>query len=533
MSNPSLGFEQALALYRGRRPEEAEWVCREVLNRQPHQVQVLHLLGLILADRGKTTEAFDCLEQALKLDRQNPALLGAYALMLFRNLRLEEAENAARAALALQPELADVLDILGSIHWRRGDVLAARDCFERALRQSPEHPGAWGNLALLAEQSNRVEEAERMAEEGLARRPQDVTLRLVRGRCLRRRGEFTEARKLFDGLRDAGTPALRRDVEYELATCADALGEAESGFVHAEHANRLARQLAPQALKDARYFMAQIHGLRARFSSEWVAAWRPFPGEDGITTPAFLVGFPRSGTTLMDSMLGAYPDIKVLEEHATERAMVGILNGLPGQYPDALRDLTVEQRAAVTQAYFRAAGPEAEQRKQLLDKSPFMTVHLGLVQRIFAGARIVFMARHPCDVVWSCFMTNMELNSGSAHFTRLNSTVDLYCSVMTLWQRYCEVLPLNCHRVRYEDLLEMPETVLRAVLTFLDLPWSDQVLHHAEHVAARGKINSASYAQVSRPLYQTSRDRWRCYQKYLEPYLPRLQPWCEFFGYSV
>ncbi|MGH8403176.1 MAG: tetratricopeptide repeat protein, partial [Gammaproteobacteria bacterium] len=179
------GFEQALALFRDRRYPEAEAMCMELLRREPGQAHLLHLLGLILADRGETAQALGCLEQALKLDPQNPKLLGAQALMLFRAWRLEEAERAARAALDLDPQLTDVVDILGSILWRRGNVMAARECFERALQQSPGHAGAWGNLALLNEQSNRVAEAERMAEQGLALRPQDVMLRLVRGRCLR------------------------------------------------------------------------------------------------------------------------------------------------------------------------------------------------------------------------------------------------------------------------------------------------------------------------------------------------------------
>jgi len=198
-------------LFRNRRYPEAQALCLELLKRQPEQAPVLHLLSLILADCGDMAGALGCIEQALTLDAQNPRLLGSYALMLFRAWRLEEAERAARAALDLQPQLADVVDILGSILWRRGNVDAARECFERALQQAPGHAGAWGNLTLLNEQSNRVAEAERMAEEGLKRRPQDVMLRLVRGRCLRRRGEFARARAQLEPLAQGGTPALRRE----------------------------------------------------------------------------------------------------------------------------------------------------------------------------------------------------------------------------------------------------------------------------------------------------------------------------------
>lgn len=530
-SGPELS--RALDLYRRGHYPQAEAECRALLLHQPAQTQALHLLGLILADRGVPAQALACIEQALHREPQNAALLGTRALLLLRTARLEEAEQAARAALALRPELADVLDILGSIRWQRGDLDAARDCFTRALRQTPGHPGAWDNLALLNERSNRVADAERMADEGLTLRPQDVTLRLTRGRCLRRRGAWAEARAQFAGLTGAGTTILQRDVEYELAGCADAEGDFDAAFAHAEHANHLARQLAPAMLKDARDFMVQIHGLQARFTAQWVAGWTALPAAGDAPRPAFLLGFPRSGTTLLDSMLGAHPDVSLLEESATEQVMVAALDRMPGGYPETLGTLSPEQNAVVLQAYRQAAAMDSDSRHRVLDKSPFMTVHLGLLARVFPHAPILFVARHPCDVVISCFLTGLELNSGTVHFTRLGSTVDLYCSIMDLRQHYLDALPLHLHQVRYEDLLDRPEATLRAALAFLGLPWSDAVLKHADFAARRTDLKSASYAQVTRPLYQHSRERWRHYAKYLEPYLPRLRPYCDLFGYSL
>ncbi|MGH8293565.1 MAG: sulfotransferase family protein, partial [Gammaproteobacteria bacterium] len=323
------------------------------------------------------------------------------------------------------------------------------------------------------------------------------------------------------------------DAGYEIALCADALGTADLAWSHAERANRLAEQAAPHAFKDGQDFLLQIQGLYARFTPEWVAAWPALPAAAATPVPAFLAGFPRSGTTLLDSMLDGHPDIVVLEERATEQAMIATLNQLPGGYPEALGPLTSGQHAQVTESYFRAAALAEGDRRRVVDKSPFLTVHLGMVQRIFPGAAVIFMLRHPCDVVLSCFMTSLELNSGTVHFTRINTSVELYCKVMSLWQRYCEVLPLNMLQVRYEDLLDHPEAKLRQVLDFLGVPWSAEVLRHTEHVPGRGNIKSASYAQVSRPVYQSSRDRWQRYRKYLEPHLEQLRPWCERFGYAL
>ncbi|MGB9430579.1 MAG: sulfotransferase [Gammaproteobacteria bacterium] len=527
-----MDFQQAVELFSAGRLPEAAAVCRGLLDVQPQHVQALHMLSLILANEGQTAEALEGIERVIQLEPQSLALRAAKASMLLYAERLDEAEAVVQAGLAAQPQAPDLLDLLGVIRLGRGDPRSAEECFRSALKLSPGHAGARGNLALLYEQSNRMEEVLCLTQEGLAARPGDVTLRLVLGRCQRRQGDYAAARNTLTALQQAGTPKLRRDVEYELALCADALEETEAAFEHSRHANALARELKPQSVIEGQGFGDLVQNLYARFTPEWVAAWQDLPA-DSSAQPMFLVGFPRSGTTLLDSMLGAHPDVMVLEERPTVQAMLDGLVHLPGGYPEALKDLTEAERAALARDYSRVATAHARDRKCALDKSPFLSVHAGLIQRVFPGAPILFMVRHPCDVVWSCFMTNMELNPGTVHFTELPSTVNLYCGIMALWLRYRDLLPLNYRLVRYEDLLDAPGEVLRDILAFLGLPWSENVLRHTEHVAVRGRISSASYAQVSRPLYHSARDRWRRYVKYLEPYFPQLRPYCELFGYAL
>ncbi|MGH8283038.1 MAG: tetratricopeptide repeat-containing sulfotransferase family protein [Gammaproteobacteria bacterium] len=531
-THAAVSFQQALELFAADRFPEAAAVCRRILVSEPRYSRALHMLARIFADEGKLTEGLACIERALRLEPQSVEMHVASASMLLYAGRLAEAESAVQAGLAVQPQAPALLDIQGAIFLQRGDSRAAETCFRHVLQLVPGHPGARGNLALLYERNNRLEEALRLAQSGLTDRPEDVTLRLVLGRCQRRQGEYEAARATLAGLQQAGTPMLRRDVEYELALCADALEDTAGAFEHSQRANNLARELLPQMLADGQRFMTTIQVLRTGFTPEWVANWRELPTDDSIL-PIFLVGFPRSGTTLLDSMLGSHPDLMVLEERPTVHAMVNRLARSTSGYPEALRELRDSERAALRRDYLEAAGEKAPGTRRLLDKSPFMTVHLGLIQRVFPNASIVFMTRHPCDVVLSCFMTNFELNSGTTHFTGLAETVALYCEVMALWRQYVNVLPLNYRQLRYEDLLAQPEPELRSLTTFLGLTWSVALLEHTVYAAARGRINSASYAQVTQPLYHGAHDRWRRYARYLEPYFPQLRPWCEYFGYGL
>lgn len=560
-------FADAVRLFSAGELEQAAEQCRRILAAVPGHAPALHMLGLVLAVRGQLAQGLDCVEQALRIESGQPTIhaargrilfflaqyesaaaalesslaldpvnadaLHCLALCLHRLGRLRDAEAVARKALLLTPLVPDLLDNLGVILLERGDRDGARNCFEQALAQFATHPGALANLALLHEQDNRVDEAEQLVRAGLADQPDAVTLRLVRGRCLRRRSQFAAARDSLETLRSTGTPALRKDVEYELALCADALGDADAAYRHASNANSLVRVAYPQVSGEIRVFPELIARLQRQFTPEWVASWAPRQQVLNDRPPAFLVGFPRSGTTLLDTMLGGHPQLTVLEEQPTLQAMLDYLTRYVGDYPGALATMTSSEQQAMIRAYRNVVTVGEGESGCLLDKSPFNTVHIGLIERIFPGAPILFSTRHPCDVVWSCFMTNFAANSGTVHFTELASTVSLYCSVMSLWKTYAETLPLNCRLVRYEDLIAGPEAELRDVIAFLGLPWSSSVLEHVRHAAQRDDVRTASYAQIGRDLYYDARDRWQRYRKYLEPHLQALQPYCELFGYDI
>lgn len=525
-------FSEIETWFRQGRHAEAAAGCAAVLMVQPQHVQAHYLLSLILAGQGRSREALESIERAIRLDPRSPPLRAACASILLDLDRLDEADAAVRAGLAFDPRAANLLDLQGVIRLRRGDTRGAEECFLYALQCSPAYSAARGNLALLYERSNHLEEGLQVAQQGLALNPGDVTLRLVLGRCQRRRGDYAGARSTLAGLANLPARELRHEAEYELALCADLMGDARAAFEHSRRANALAREISPQVFPLARIYAEHIQALHRQFTPEWIASWRELPAQSAVP-PIFLFGFPRSGTTLLDSMLGSHPDVAVLEEIDTTKPLVDSVMRLPGGYPAALKDLLPGQRQTLVREYFRVATANVPRRKYLLDKSPFHTVHAGLIQRVFPDAPLLFMARHPCDVVWSCYMTNFKLNHGTAHFTALDSTVALYCAVLALWRRYVDGLRPHYRLVRYEDLIENPEGELRAITRFLQLPWSDALLHYPEHVAERGRINSASYAQVSRPLYHSARGRWQRYTHYLEPFFPQLRPWCEFFGYSL
>ena len=561
-------FEAAIAHFEAGRFEAAAAACREVLMAEPSHPHALHMLAILMAEQGHTEEglvfmqraldtgvvhpamqhmhgkllmrlgrnaaAAESFRRSLQIDPAQPRVVQLLGVALTRLERHTEAEQVLQEALTFWPDDARLLDALGAAYMATGRYAEACGPLERAVAADADFPEAYGNLAVVYEQSNRHVEAARLTTTGLARWPEHGSLRLIRARLARHAGDHTAAREQLLALRAMPDlpGALQRDLEFELAWCADGLGDTDAAFRSFSAAKVQAEALAAPSAELKAIYPRQLEGLMRLYSG----SAKPIqPSSGGVQpSPAFLLGFPRSGTTLLDTMLDAHGGFSVMEERPSIQAMLDAYLAAGLNYPADLPRLSVQTERSMREAYFavcRKSGWDGS--RPLLDKSPFAAAHAGLLQRIFPGAPLVFLARHPCDVVLSCFMNNFQFNSGTVHFVRLDTTVRLYCDAMALWLLYRERLPLNHIMLRYEDLVTQPEAELRRLLEFLGASWSPAVLDYAAHALKRGRIPTPSYQQVSRPLYQSARDRWRRYATYLEPHLPALMPYIRAFGYAV
>ena len=168
----------------------------------------------------------------------------------------------------------------------------------------------------------------------------------------------------------------------------------------------------------------------------------------------------------------------------------------------------------------------------MIDKFPLMTLRAAHIHRAFPDAKFIFALRHPCDVVLSCYMQNFMVTSAMSSFLTLENSAKLYDSAMTFWECAREVMPLDVHTVRYEDMVQDLEGELRPLIAFLGLEWDDALLDHQKTARDRGYIRTPSYAQVTEKVYTRSSGRWEAYRQHLEPILPVLAPWIEKFGYQ-
>jgi len=515
--------------------QEAESTCREVLALAPGHVDTRQTLGLLLLDGGEFAEALECFRIVVDAQPENPFGHTWLGDALERNGDVDAAIAACTKAVEMAPAEPEVHAGLAGVLWRTRRLDAAVREFRRAVELDPARLEPRANFAALLERMSRLEEAATEANAGLSHHPDDPYLNLPAARCARRSGDREAALRRLEAV-DASTAPLdmQAQIRYALGQLHDALGDVAPAFEAFREANALAAA-SPQArdVSKTRYLdeVAATCAIVPRLPA--VANLESAPAAED--SPAFLGGFPRSGTTLSDQILDSHPLGRTLSEKPAMDEVVDRLAGSAAGYPAALEIASPGEVQALRGAYDTVVSSfvQVAPGELLVDRYPLNLVRLPTIWRLFPRARIVLALRHPCDVVLSCYMQHFALNDAMASFLDLEDGARLYNAVMGLWRTCTEHLEIDVHVLRYESLVEDFDNEVRALLAFLGLPWSDRVLGFAEHARARGDINTPSYHQVTRGIYADARERWRRYAEPLAPVLPLLAPWVEYFGYSL
>ena len=432
--------------------------------------------------------------------------------------RAEAADAAFAEASRVTPDRPEALVPLG----RALSALGRYDEAEAVYRRAPGVPDSWFELGQLLERGNRLDRLPALVAE--AERA-GVRLAYLDALALDREGKTGPALEVARMMRPADDPIRRALLIGRLA---DKAGESGEAFAAYAEMNRLVASAHPGAEGAAAEYRRHVSALIAMLTPAYAAGLAPpYPGER--PAPVFLVGFPRSGTTLLDTLLMGHPDVHVLEEEPllqSAAAALGDFAHLP-----ALDEAGV---ARLRRLYFEALDArDPPPGKTIVDKLPLNLLGAPLIHRLFPDAKFVFAARHPCDVALSCFMQKFDLNPAMANFLDLDHTAALYDLVLTFWTKSRDLLPLDVHQLRYEDLVAGTEGEMRALIAFLGLDWDEKLLDHQRTAIARGPIATPSYAQVAQPIYARSSGRWRRYRGQMASVLPILTPWAERMGYDA
>ena len=521
-------------LERGDAAEAAD-AFAAALARDPLYAEAANNLGNARQRLGDFVAAIEAYDQALAIRPDYPEAHCNRARALHRHGDAAGAIEGFREAIRLKPSYGRAHAYMADVLGESGDRNGAEGHYREAIRLGDADGDAAAGLAGLMERANRLEDALAVAEQALARAPTALRAGIVAARCLRRLGRTEEALRRLDGLGMArAVSELQAARAFEVGAACDRLGDFARAYAAFAEGNARMLMTPAAARANAGFFPGLIARLKARFTAEWLAAWTPAPAPEDEPSPIFLIGFPRSGTTLLDQILDAHPGLTSLEERDAIDVVRRTVDRLPGGYPDALATLSGEQVQGLRRLYrdevARHLGGAPAGR--IVDKMPLNTIDAGLIHRLFPDSPLILALRHPCDVILSGFIQAFQPNDAMIHFASLDSTARFYAAVMDLWRHYRAVLPLTVVTVRYEDLTADLEGEARRVLAGLQVPWDDRVLAYAEHAKSRA-IATPSYHQVVQPIYRRSVGRWHNYAGPMAEVLPVLQPYIEAFGYEA
>lgn len=535
---PEARYSLAHALRAAGRLDDAIAAYREALRDRPTLRLPLLNLGITLCAAEQPEAALEPFDQVLAID---PDLVEAWVnrgLCLHLLGRSAEARDSHQQALRRDPDHPLAHFYLGCLLNEALDSDGARRHLDAALRGSPDDPDVLTELAGLMEQSNDVQAASRYVAQGLAVAPGHPGLGLEAARLARRDGRPEEARARLLALDAATLPSrIAQQIWFERALVQDRCGDVGDAMQSLQRAHALESHNPRRRQIDRAAFPRRIAAV-----SDWLmrgaAGATPTaadPTPELPFRPAFLVGFPRSGTTLLDTMLDAHPGVASIEERPTlEQVSEAPLGGAP-TYPDGMETLSPSDVARAQARYVAAAQPwlPAGFGGVVLDKLPLRTLRVPLIHRLFPDAPILFALRHPCDVVLSNFMQQYRPNEAFVQFDSIEAAARLYDSVMRVWRAIVERLPVRVHYVRYEALVADPEQQLVAACAALGIAPDGAMLDPQRRLAGRGRIQTNSYQQVAEPVYRRAAGRWKNYRPWLEPVLPILRPHLEWLQYEL
>jgi tetratricopeptide (TPR) repeat protein len=362
--------------------------------------------------------------------------------------------------------------------------------------------------------------------------PGNETAQMTRATLDRRSGKYAESAHRLRTLVTAIDNPVNRSIAWnQLGQCLEGQEEWDEAFNAFSESNRIQKAHHKGSRPDPRapHGLQTLARIQAWLKHGPITDWHE-PGPNDPGGIAFLVGFPRSGTTLLDRMLSAHPDIEVLEEKSLFSALHQDWSA-PGVL-EALADVNDAQILDARETYRRELERHRRRpdRPLVIDKLPLNLAYLFLINRLFSEAPVVFLQRHPLDVCLSSYFQAFELEASMGYFLDLQETARYYDAVMQVAALSMEQVGNPLHSLRYEDLVADPENRLRPLLEFLGPGWDARVLDYRRSGA--GASDTPSYQQVSQPLYTRSVGRWRHYARQLEPVMPVLQPWIKQFGYG-
>ena len=512
--------------------DEGEQCLRKALSINSSSPMALNNLGNILSNKKKNKEAELCYLKAIEIKSDFSLAYSNLGSLLSKQGKLLEAEKYTEKAIKYNPKFELAYVNLGSIKIDLDKLLEAEELFLNAIEINQNYNFAYRNLFRLYEKTNNLKKLKNKIETLNENKNITNELLMFKARIFFRERNFVLAKKSIDQVSsnwikniDHNTYLLywsyKAFIEEKVKNYEEAFKCFEKSQLNLKYENT-----------NPKIFQNYILKYKTNINNKNFVVNKTAPQKNEFL-PVFLVGFPRSGTTLLDTILRSHPEIDVVEEKPLINSVEHVIKSKFKYSLDELHKLTSDDLDLLRNHYLEILKKSCDNQcaKILVDKFPFQTVCLPLINLLFPNSKIIFTHRNPYDTVLSCFQQSFEPNNAMSNFRSIDSTSKIYDLTMSVWLDYQKKLKMNFITSKYEDLVEDFDNHILKILNFLDVSWDENIKNYRNTAKKRGKINTPSSSQVVQPLYKSSIAKWKNYEKYFNNSKQYLDKWKNHFNY--
>jgi len=545
----------------------AEDNLKKILDIDENNLKALFILGSVFIQTEQLDSAIDYLNKVNNIDPNIANVHNNLGIVYIKLKKFQDAKKFFNKTLEINPSHLDAYNSLGIVYAELGDLNQALFNVKKVLELNSNFVSAHNNLGLIYKKFEHFNEAEtsfkkaieidfkfieshynlmELYEKGNQNdklesivnnfeklfKANSITS-LYRGHILYKKDLFLEAIKSLESFSIENNINLEVDRINLLGKSYDKIGNINDAFLSFEKANLLNTNLKIEGI-NKNNFLNEIKIRINYFKNIKIVEKLPKQSQN-YQDPVFMIGFPRSGTTLLDTILRSHPMIEVIEEKSSVKKIVNSLNKLTNNIFEGFNNIKDVNIKEIRKNYFEDLLSYIDHHDKdsiYIDKLPLNIVYIAEILKIFPHAKFIISLRHPCDCILSCYMQNFKLNDSMSNFLNLKDTAVTYDLIMNLLKIYKSKFNFNFYEIKYENLISKFDNEIKNLLGFLELPWNDSVLEYQKTASERERIFTPSYDQVIKPLYLKSAGRWKKYENKLSNVYPILEPWIKEFKYE-
>jgi len=492
----------------------------------------LFFLGNIYSEKKNYQLSKKYLNHAISINPNFPEAYNSLGIVYTNLGEFIKAEESLNRAIEINANIPEPYNNLGILKREQNEIISSKNYFIKAIKINNKYFPAYINLMELYERTNQNDLLEEIINKCDDIFVNHKIIKLYRGKLKYKKKKYFETIAILKFLKFNNSEIIFEKARLlNLAKSYDKIKSFDEAFDCFKKMNDLSlSNLSSDTIKIK--YNEEIDDRKNYFKSIENIPWKETKLKY-VESPVFMIGFPRSGTTLLDSILRSHPNIEVIEEKPIVENLISEINKITRGNFSELNKLNVIDLENLQNFYFEERKKYLDLNKSykiIIDKLPLNIIYIPEILRVFPNSKFIFSLRHPFDCVLSCYFQNFKLNSSMSNFLKLDDAANFYDSVMEIWVKSNKIFNPDICELKYEDLIFSFEKSINKILDFLKIDWHEE-LRSFNQIAKKRKISTPSYYQVTEPINNKAIDRWKNYNSEINEIKPIIEKWVKFYGY--